>query len=503
MPIIRSDRRTELVVVALASLGIFTIYIQIGAMTASLSVIGNELNASTSDLQWIFDCFTIPMAALVLSFGMAGERWGKKRLITIGLALSFFGNVLSAFSNDALQMMASRAIAGIGSAAVLTNTLAFISSTISDRHRRSRATSYWALSLTLGLAVGPFIAGGMILHFSWRTLFVPLALMSLATLAGVQLLLREDPLNRGRSLDPCGQILAIVGVSAIIFGLIRGGEHGWMSPDVGIAFVTAVVASILFYLVEKRSAFPLLELKLFASPRFFTAAIVGIIAMASLIGMNFVLSIYFGSMQHCTPIEIAVRFMCFYLPVVVTGQIAGWMIPNYGVRAVLVPGLLITGISMLTLVGIYPTSAFQDVAWRMALTGVGFGLVLSTITAAALDGMHAEKISMAAGSINACRQLGAAIGPAVLGTILMTSTISRLPVWEEGAQEGHNIAALLKSEGFSVLANYSTSSAEYAVLADAVSRALHICVALSSAGMFAAAILTLVVIRREQFGGGN
>ncbi|MGR6319614.1 MFS transporter [Micromonospora soli] len=489
----RSSRTATTVV--LACLGVFCAYLQISAISVSLATIGRDLHASTTALQWVFDAFTIPVAALVLSFGVLGDLAGRKRIAIAGLALTVTGNLISLLAPGTGVLLTGRAIAGVGAAALLPATLALITHAVPEPARRGHYVAFWTGALNVGLAVGPFIAGVLLAHASWRWVFLPVTLVPLAVLILSACLLEDSRAAEGRRLDVPGQILAAAGIFALIYGVIEGGQQGWTSPQALVALPLAALVLTGFVLVEQRSPSPMLRPQLFRSPAFLASVLAGLLAMFSLIGSNFVLSLFLGAVQRLTPFGIALRLLCLYGAVLVTGQLAGRVLARTGPRTPLISGLLLAGVGLFTLRGVQPDSSLADLGWRLALLGLGFGLVLTSVTAAAVNAVPRHLAGMASAAINTFRQVGAALGPAILGVILTTATTSHLTTGAASISPGafHTLA----QEGLGGLTRLTVSPAGQAAIGHSAASAIHTCATVSGCGMLLAALLVATLMPRR------
>ena len=481
--------------VTLACLGVFCAYLQISAVSVSLATIGRDLHVTTSALQWMFDAFTIPVAALVLTFGVVGDLAGRKRVTIAGLALTVGGNLVSLLAPNITVLLVGRAVAGVGAAALLPTTLALIAHAVPEPARRGRYVALWTAALNIGLALGPFIAGTLLTHASWRWIFLPMALVPLVVLILSARLLEDSRAHEDRRLDLPGQALAALGIVALIYGVVEGGHQGWTSVHALAALPTAAVALAAFGLVERRSRAPMLSPRLLATPAFLAAVLAGLLAMFSLIGSNFVLSLFLGTVQGLSPLSIATRLLYLYGAVLVTGQLTGRALARTGPRLPLTGGLLLASVGLFTLRGIQPDTSMLDLGWRLALLGLGFGLVLTSVTAAAVNAVPRPLAGMASAAINAFRQVGSALGPAVLGVVLTTATVSHLvDAKSPGTTPGtvHTLA----SEGLGGLPHLAVSDAGRNVIAHSAASALHVCATVSSAGMLLAAILAAILLPR-------
>lgn len=417
------------VTVGMACLGVFVAYLPITAVSVILSTIQRSLGASTADLQWVSDAYTIPMAALILSFGVIGDVHGRKRVYLGGLALIVAGSAVSLVASSVQLLWIGQAIMGAGAAALLPSTLALISHAVPNPAKRGQSIALWASALTLGLVVGPFVAGGIIQYVDWRWVFLPMMLVALVALVAAlngAALLGESRAPAGRHLDWPGQITITIAIVALIYAVIEGGAAGWSSAASVGGFVVAALAFGSFVVAEMRGDTPMLRVDLFRSPAFGAASIVAIPSMFGLIGSNFVLSLFFGLVQHLSPLEIAYRFAVLNGVIVVVGPVVGRALATVPPRLPLIVGLLLAAAGMFTLGGLDPASGFDAVWPRLAVLGLGFGFVLTTVPAAAVNSVPHAQAGMAGAVNNTFRQLGGSLGPAVLGVVLTSRATAAL-----------------------------------------------------------------------------
>jgi MFS family permease len=438
--------------VALAVLGVFVTYVPITAVSVSLTTIGRDTGGGTADLQWVSDAYIIPLAAAILSAGVFGDLHGRRRVYLIGMALTTVGALVSAFAgtidgDGALHVLwGGQAVSGVGAGLLLPTTLALIAHAVPDLQARSRYIAMWVTGLALGLALGPLISGVLLRHVDWGWIFVPTAVMAVLAGAAAALRLPESRSPEGRHLDWPGQITATVAIAASIFGVIEGGQAGWGSARDGVGLAVGVLAFAAFLRVESRSSSPVMQLSLFRTGAFSAASFSALIALFALVGSMFLLSLFFGSAQHLSPLAIGVRLLCINGVTALVNPFAGRLLGRGRPIAVLALGLGLEAAAMLLLTGMSADSSFADTAWRLAVLGVGNAFTLSAVAVAAIHAVPHRQAGMAAAANTAMRQYGAALGPAVLGVVLT----SRLADGADMASALHT--ALLLNAGLLVLA---------------------------------------------------
>ncbi|MER5748624.1 MFS transporter [Streptomyces sp. NPDC002088] len=411
----------------MACLGVFVAYLPVTTVSVSLPAIQKALGASTSQLSWVSDAFVLPMAALILTTGVFGDVHGRKRVFQAGLAFCALGAAISLTAGSVQTLWIGQAVSGLGAAALLPTTLALISHAIPDHRERGKFIGLWATSLLVSLAVGPLIAGVLLEHVAWRWIYLLPIPVSLAVLAAAAFLLPDSRAPHGRRLDWPGQITAALAITAIVYGVIEGGADGFTQPAVLGALAIGVVSAGAFVAVERRSASPMIDLALFRSPAFTATTLVAMISFLGLIGFFFVLSLYFGMVQQLDTLQAALRLLMVTAAAIVAGMPVGRLMHRVSARVLITTGLVLTAGSLLSLTGIDAQTSFVSIAWRLVLLGLGMGAVLTPMTASAVSSVPYQLAGMAAAGNNAFRQVGAALGPAVLGALLTTRALNTLP----------------------------------------------------------------------------
>ncbi|MFF8729136.1 MFS transporter [Streptomyces sp. NPDC015171] len=411
----------------MACLGVFVAYLPVTTVAVSLPAIQRALHATTAQLSWVQDAFVLPMAAFILTAGVFGDVHGRKRVFQAGLLCCAAGAAVALCADDIHTLWTGQALAGLGAAALLPTTLALISHAIPDPRERGKFIGLWATALLAALAVGPLAAGLILEHASWRWIYlapVPVALLVLVIAAR---LLPDSRAPHGRRLDWPGQITAAVAVTALVYGVIEGGAGSFGEARVVGALAVGAAGVIAFVLAERRSASPMLDPALFRSAGFTATALVAAITFLGLIGFFFVLSLYFGLVQQLGTLAAAGRIVLIPLAAIAAGVPAGRLLHRISPRVLITTGLLLTASALLSLTTLDADTSYASVAWRLVLLGLGMGAVTTPMTATAVASVPHRLAGMASAGNNAFRQVGAALGPAVLGALLTSRAVGALP----------------------------------------------------------------------------
>ncbi|WP_330293991.1 MFS transporter [Streptomyces sp. NBC_00576] len=497
------ERRAATLV--MACLGVFVAYLPVTTVSVSLPAIQRALDASTSQLSWVSDAFVLPMAALILTAGVFGDVHGRKKVYLAGLALSGLGSFVALCAQNIQTVWAGQALAGLGSAALLPTTLALISHAVPDPRERGKYIGLWATALSAALAVGPVIAGTVLDHFAWRWIYllsVPVSLVAVGIGAKV---LTDSRAPGSRRLDWPGQITAALAITALVYGIIEGGATSFTDVKVMVALFTAAVGAVAFVLVERHSPSPMLDLTLFRSPAFTATTLIAMISFLGLIGFFFALSLYLGMVQQLSTLDAAWRLLMVSLSTLVLGAPVGRLVHRVSPRVLIPGGLLISSAALLSLTDIGVDTSFGSLAWRLALLGLGMAFVITPMTAIAVSSVPFHQAGMAAAGNNAFRQVGAALGPAVLGTLLTAKAVDSLQghLTDAGltGQTVRQVTAVADHDGIGAVAGLDLGADMPRVLG-AVSQAfldgLHLCLIVSAVLTLFAAVLGALLLRRPQ-----
>lgn len=407
-------------------LGILIAYLPVVGVPVVLGDIAETTGAQTAELQWITSAGLLALAVSVLSAGVVGDIVGRKAVLLSGFALICVGalvGIMSGFPQGTAGLpwlYIGQACIGVGGGALLTSTLSLISQAATDHHQRTLFISLWASSLVVGSGLGPFISGAVTTTASWYWVFLPLTILAACMIpVSVILVPRAAPVP-GRGFDIPGQITAALGVTALVFGIIEGPRAGWVSKQILVTFALAAVLIGAFLLVERSAAAPLVRLDLFKSPGFVVSAIAALVILFVIVGIAFILSLFFSGAQHLSVLEIATRIGVLYLFAAITGPVTAQLQRWIPASVPLVVGLAVAACGVFFLGATESSDGWIDFAWPLGIAGVGVGAVLSTVSSVAIHSAPLKDAGMAGSTNNLFRQIGAALGPSVIGTVLAT-----------------------------------------------------------------------------------
>ncbi|WP_405719898.1 MFS transporter [Streptomyces sp. NBC_01537] len=414
-------------------------------------VMQRTLQASGSELTWISDAFLVPAAVLALTFGVLGDLYGRKKLVVGAALVAAIGYLVSATSHSAAQLITGQAISGIGAAALFPASLSMITAVTPKPAARAKGLASWTTALSLGALIAPLLAGGIVEHASFQWAFGVTGVLAVVTAVAAWLLTTESSAPEGRSLDWPGQITIALALLSLLYGIIQGPSDGWGSAPVALSFVAFVVFLAAFLAVEHRSTSPMLRLELFRIRAFAASAAMAVIGMFGFLGGAYDLSIRLGVIQHQSPLQTAVPFLVvqgitpFIWPLLVR------LLHRVGPGPMLVTGFMSLAVAQLWLRAVpMHETGLVALLGPLVLNGVGFGLVVAAITAAAVNVVPTGLTGMAAATTSLVRDLGQTLGPAVVGAVALGMAASQLTGSLAGAgltPQEHGIATAVLNAG--------------------------------------------------------
>jgi EmrB/QacA subfamily drug resistance transporter len=376
------------------------------------------LGASQSQLEWGINSYTLVFAGLLFTFGVIGDRIGRKRMLMIGMAAFGLFSLLTAYSRNPDQLIFARAAMGLGAAAVMPQTLSIISN-VFDPKERARAIGIWATAVGIGVAIGPIVGGLLLAHFWWGSVFlinVPL------TAAGVLAILLLVPESRNPSpgrIDYLGVLLSVVGLVLVVYGIIQGGDKGsWVHWDVlgTTALGFAVLAFFAWW--ETRLSHPSLDVKLFRDPRLSSA--VGALGLVffGMMGALFFLSFYLQSVRGYSPLDAGLLTLPFAAGQMLMAPRSARLVRRYGTKAVAATGLITVAVALFGYLLLGVSTPIWVLGVIFFIQGAGMGSVMPPATEAVMSVVPRERAGSGSALTNTARQVAGALGVAVLGSIL-------------------------------------------------------------------------------------
>ena len=399
-----------------ASLPMFMATLDNLVVTSALPVIARDLSASIEELQWVVNAYTLSFATLMLMAVGLGDRFGRRSVFLGGIVVFTLSSAAAALATEPWMLITARAVQGAGAAALLPLSLTLLAGSVSARLRPA-AIGIWGGISGLGVALGPLIGGAVVEGWNWQAIFwlnVPLGVIA------VPLVLLALPNSFGARVrsDIVGLLLAAPGVFGLVYGIVRGNDAGWDSAEVLISLIGGGVLLTAFVLWESRTPAPLLPLRLFRDRSFTAANLVGMTFSFGIFGAVFILIQFLQVVQGHTPLEAGVMTMPWTLAPMIVAPLTGLVSSRTGTRLPIVVGLVLLTISMgwiaLTLSA---TVAYSEIWPPFLLAGIGMGLVFAPSSTAVLANMRPADHAKASGTNSTLREIGVALGVAVLTAV--------------------------------------------------------------------------------------
>ncbi|MFV2038858.1 MAG: MFS transporter [Acidimicrobiales bacterium] len=403
-------------VLAVMSLGTLIVFLDLTVVNTALPSISLDLGASTADLQWVVDAYVLGLAGLLMLAGSIGDRYGRRRWMTLGLLTFGAGSVVGALAGDIETLIAGRAIQGIGAAFVLPATLSIVTQTF-PRHERGKAIAVWTAVGGMGIGFGPAVGGYLVDRWDWAAAFwIHIPIIALALIG--QLVVRESRDSRHVGLDVPGSVTATLGISALVFGIIQGGEQGWTSPLILGSFALAVGSLVAFVAIERRADYPMLPLHFFRN-RDFTGSVL-ILGMMFFAGPAtfFFLTQFFQIVQGKDPFEAGLLILPNAGSIVFASIVAAKSIGVVGPKRLVMASVSIMAVAVVLFTGVDASWSAGYEIFLITLFGFGFGLGMPALTDAVMAAVPVEDAGVGSAVNDVSRELGSALGVAIIGSFI-------------------------------------------------------------------------------------
>lgn len=441
---------------AVLCLSLLMVVIDNTIVNVALPTLSTELQASTTELQWIVDAYTLVFAALLLAFGHFGDRFGRKLALQLGLVIFAATSLLAALSTTSTQLIGARALMGIGAALVFPATLAILVNVFTDTKERAAAIGIWSACTGLAVALGPVTGGYLLENFAWGAIFlVNLPLAAIAIIVGWLLV----PTSRDSSvgaMDKLGLILSAVGVGLVVWAIIEGPHLGWTSTQVVAAGIAGVAMLAGFVCWERRIHHPLLDVRLFRNARFSAASVSVAAAFFALFGFIFLITQYLQLVQGYSPLEAGVRTLPFAIATGAMSPLAIVAMHRWGSKVVVAAGLAVMAIGFVLASFLeVDTPYFGLTIISMVTIATGLGLTTGPATESIMGALPIEKAGVGSAVNDTTRELGGTLGVAVVGSVFasfygaeLVDALNRASVPSEAAEAAEaSMAAALAVAG--------------------------------------------------------
>jgi EmrB/QacA subfamily drug resistance transporter len=399
-------------------LSLLAIVVDNTIVNVALPTLARDLDADLSALQWVVDAYTLVFAGLLLLAGALGDRYGRRRTLLAGLGVFAVASAAAAASGGVDALIAARAVMGAGAAFIMPATLSLVVSVFPDRRERATAVGIWAATAGLGVALGPVVGGVLLDRFAWGAIFlVNVPLCALALAAGAVVVPESRDPAAGR-IDWTGAALSGVALVAFVWAVIEAPAAGWTSARVLAAGGVAAVALAAFVVQQRRTADPLLDLRLFRDPRFSAASATIMVLFFALFGFLFLATQYLQFVLGHSPSAAGVRVLPYAGAMIVSATLSAGLVQRLGTRPVATAGMALFAAGLAVAATVTAGGGYGRLAVAFVLMGAGMGLAGAPATESITGSLPPERANIGSAVNDTTRELGGALGVAIVGSVM-------------------------------------------------------------------------------------
>jgi len=445
-------RSKPMILVALL-LAAFLVTLDTTMVNVALPAMVRELHATTTQLQWVVDAYNLVFAALLLTFGSLSDRFGRKGMLLAGLAVVGTASLAGGFTTTAGQLIAARAVMGLGAAMTFPATLSLISNVFTERKERARAIGLWGAVAGVAIAMGPIVGGWLLERYSWAAIFIAMAPVAAVAAVAVALAVPASKDPAAPAVDIPGLVLSSATMALLVFTIIEAPTYGWTAARSVAGFVGSAVLLAAFIAWERRAAHPMLDVRLFRNMRFSAASGAVTVSFFTLFGFIFLITQYFQFVRGYGPLSTGVRLLPVALSVGI-GSVAGTQLAvRAGTKLIVTTGLiLMAGFYGWVAATTTATLSYGVIAVQMVVYGLGMGLTSAPATESIMGAISRAKAGVGSAVNDSTRLIGGTLGVAVLGSVYASVYGSRLTATMPAAVPGRIAAIAHQSVGAAYLA---------------------------------------------------
>lgn len=407
------------------SLALLAVGLDLTVLNIALPTLSVDLHASTSQLQWFAAAYTLVLAAALLPAGLLGDRYGRKKMLLSALVLFGAASAVCAWAPSAGVLIAGRAVLGLAAAFLMPLSMSILPVMFSEKER-PRAIGIWATANAIGIPIGPIVGGLLLEHYWWGSVFlinIPLVAIGLIAVAT---LVPESRSQQRRPIDFLGVVLSSVGLLGITYGVIRAGSDGWGNVGTIVSLLVGAVVIAGFVAYQRRAAHPLVDLDLFRSPSFTWGTVLSTLVNFTMFGLLFALPQFFQSVNGVSTLSTGLRLLPMIAGLLVGVRLADRIAARAGNKVMVTVGFAVMALALVFGAFTRADGAYWFVAGWLLVFGLGLGFGMPTAMNAAMSPLSAERSGVGSALMMAARQVGGAIGIAILGTVLSSAYQSRL-----------------------------------------------------------------------------
>ncbi|MET9555155.1 MFS transporter [Streptomyces sp. NPDC006645] len=473
-------------VICLAQL---TVLLDNTVLSVAIPSLTTELHASTADVQWMINAYSLVQSGLLLTAGNAADRYGRKKMLIAGLALFGVGSLAAGLAQSSGQLIAARAGMGVGGALLITTTLAVIVQ-IFDDEERVKAIALWSTVSSLGFAAGPVLGGAVLDHYWWGAIFLINIPVVVLGLVAVVALVPESSSRQGDRPDLLGALLSVIGMTAVVYAIISGPDHGWTSGRVLLPAAVGVLVLGAFVAWERHIPYPMLDMHFFRNRRFVGAVAGAVLVAFGMTGSLFLLTQHLQFVLGYGPLDAGLRTAPLAVTVValnLTG-LGPWLAGKMGTPLTIAVGmsLVAAGLAAIAVLG---ADGYRGMLVGLVVMGVGVALSMPVMANAIMSAIPPEKAGVGAGVNGTLAEFGNGLGVAVLGAVLNSRFAALVPAAVGASSLPAALAAVEAGPG---------GDAERAGISDAFARGLETSQLAGAVAVLAGGLLAALLLRRAE-----
>jgi EmrB/QacA subfamily drug resistance transporter len=461
--------RSKPMILAALLLAAFLVNLDTTLVNVALPVLVRELHATTTQLQWVVDAYNLVFAALLLTFGSLSDRFGRKGMLLAGLAVVGAASLAGGFTTTAAQLIAARAVMGLGAAMTFPATLSLISNVFTGRRERARAIGLWGAIAGVAIAMGPIVGGWLLEHFSWASIFIAMAPVAAVAALGVAAAVPASRNPDAAAPDIPGLVLSSATMALLVYTIIEAPAYGWTAPRSLAGFAGSAVLLAAFIVRERRAEHPMLDVRIFRDMRFSAASGAVTVSFFTLLGFIFLITQYFQFVRGYGPLSTGVRLLPVALSVGI-GSVAGTQLAvRVGTKLIVTTGL----VAMAAFYGwvaatTSATLSYGIVAVQMVVFGLGMGLTSAPATESIMGAISRSMAGVGSAVNDSTRLIGGTLGVAVIGSVYASVYGSRLAATLPAAVPSQAAAIARQSVGAAYTAAGTVTTLGHPALAQAL-----------------------------------
>jgi EmrB/QacA subfamily drug resistance transporter len=458
MPELSPRRRAALL--ASVCVAVFAINLDTTIVNVALPSLSRQLAAGTSTLQWVVDGYSLAFAALVLTGGSIGDRWGRRPVLLVGLLGFALSSALGGVFHSATALVAIRFVMGTFAALIYPTTLSIITNAYPDRKERAKAIGVWGAVTGLGVAVGPVSGGLLLAHFWYGSVFLALVPVAIIAAAATAITVPESSEPAAARFDLGGLVASSAAIGLLVYTIIEAPQYGWGSPRSLAGFAVTAALGVVFVMIERRSQNPMIDVSLFKIPAFSAASGAVTVTFFALFGFIFLITQYMQFVRHFGTLSTGVRILPVAASIAVGSVLGAALATRFGTRVIVVSGLTLFGIALAWIAISTQDESYLQIAAQMVVMGLGLGLTSTPATESILSVLPPAKAGIGSAVNDATRETGGALGVAAIGSVFSSVYLHHLTSSPVHALPAQAFAAARSSVGAALaIAGHSPAAA--------------------------------------------